>query len=383
MRSTENPATTLQQERGILSTGALIGIGAAILLLGVVFFLLTRSSASKSAAADQPRSQPAVTQSESPKTSDQPEETGSKDLLAAAKHQYYCTAFGVTGFDAVDRDDDARVIAAVERSLATSIEQERHLPRRPMLIPQLLRALNDEDSTRSELATIILQDPVLAADVLKLANSPYYRISREPVDNIDRAIVLLGTEGLKSVVAASIMQPVFRTAKGQFEAFAPTLWDLAMRTSTAAGIYATRTRIADPFTAQLLGLLSTLGPLAVFRVTSEVYKQQAKVPPRAGVYVRLIENEANAASVAIATHWELPATFVLALSDSQGTGHLEGLSPLGRVLEAGRCCALLSLAPATNQRSILANKAAMAMGLETTAFDAVWSALTTPKSSSK
>jgi len=123
--------------------------------------------------------------------------------------------------------------------------------------------------------------------------------------------------------------------------------------------------------------------LAVFRVTSEVYKQHAQVPPSAEVYVRLIEREANAASVAIATHWQLPATFVLALSDSQGTGQLEGLSPLGRVLEAGRCCALLSLAPASNQRSILANKAAMSMGLETTAFDAVWSALTKAKDGAK
>ncbi len=249
------------------------------------------------------------------------------------------------------------------------------LPRRPLLLPQLLRALNDPQSTREDLSAIILQDPVLAADVLRTANSPFYRIAREPVDSLDRAIMLLGIEGLKSVVATSIIQPVFRTPKGQFDAFAPTLWELAMRTATASGIYAARTRTADPTTAQLLGLLSALGPLAVFRATSEAYREHTNRVAREEVYVRLIEAHADATSSAIASHWHLPESFVLALYESRGTGHLHNLSALGKALEAGRCCALLSLAPPGNQRSILANKAAMAMGIGTTVFDAIWSAL--------
>ena len=363
-----------------MSTATLMVIGIAIVLLAALaVYVASRMRANKSTDPHAAKAQRVAAETDVPAIAEEHAVQATPDLLAAAKHQYYSTAFGVTSIDDDVAGGHEQVVLEVERSLATSVEQDRHLPRRPMLIPQLLRALNDAESTRAELAKIILQDPVLAADVLKIANSPYYRVTREPVDSIDRAIVLLGTEGLKSVVAASILQPVFRTAKGQFPAFAPTLWDLAMRTSTAAGIYAARTRIADPFTAQLLGLLSALGPLAVFRVTSEAYLRHAQVTPRAGAYIRLINEHADAASMAIASHWELPATFVLALSESRGSGQLGDMSPLGRVLEAGRCCALLSLAPASNQRSIAANKAAMSMGLETTAFDAVWSALNAAK----
>lgn len=304
-------------------------------------------------------------------------------VLADARQHYYKTAFSAIQIGHSVPEGHKEIVAEVRQSLDGIAGQERLLPRRPMLMPQLLRALNDPDSTRNELAGIILQDPVLAADVLKIANSPYYRIAREPVDSIDRAIVLLGTDGLKSVVAASILQPVFRLPKGQFEAFAPTLWEFAMRTSTAAGVYAGRTRVADHLTAHLLGLLAALGPLALFRLTSEIYRAHPGLLARPETFIHLIDAEGDAVSSAIASHWQLPETFVLALAESKGLGHIEGLSPLGRALEAGRCCALLSLAPASGSRSIAANKAAMAMGLETTAFDAVWAALNAAKANMK
>ncbi len=358
--------------------GSTVVIAVIVVALGagLVGFFTTR----KRPPAASARTQVAVAPTGRAEEAESVASTNPSGLLEEARHHYFCTAFSVTKFDAPVLEVHHAVIEEVSQSLATIAAQERLLPRRPMLMPQLLRALNDLESTREEMAAIILQDPVLAADVLKIANSPYYRVSREPVDSIDRAIVLLGTEGLKSVVAASILQPVFRQPKGHFDAFATTLWDLAMRTATAVGIYAKQTRSADPLTAQLLGLLSALGPLALFRITTEIYRHHPELQPRAEVFAHLIETQGDAVSGAIAAHWELPETFVLALSESRGTGELEQLSPLGKALEAGRCCALLSLAPASNKRSIEANKAAMSMGLQTTAFDAVWSALNAAKS---
>jgi HD-like signal output (HDOD) protein len=361
---------------------ALLMVVVVTLLLGggLGLYFLTPNR-----ATDKPAKERAVAAPHEQSPVETVPETSSSSMLGDARHHYYCTAFGVKEFDAAIEGDHQKVLEEVRRSLSTITEQERLLPRRPMLIPQLLRALNDVESTRTQLSSIILQDPVLAGDVLKLANSPYYRVTREPVDSIDRAIVLLGTEGLKSVVAASILQPVFRLQKGHFDAFAATLWDLALRTATAAGIYAAHTHSADRFTAQLLGLLSALGPLALFRMTSDVYRTHAGMAPRAEVFIQLIETEGGAVSSAIAAHWHLPETFVSALTESHGAGQLKDreLTPLGRALEAGRCCALLSLAPASNRRTIEANKAAMAMGLETTAFDAVWSALAAEKSGAR
>lgn len=355
-----------------MSNAALIALVISLLLGGGVYFAL-RSSRRQSAdtAATDVIELPAPSQQEA----DAPLADHATQMLQATRQQYYLTAFGTPEIADTVPESHQPIFDAVTTTLTGLADRERTLPRRPLLLPQLMRALNDPESTREDLSAIILQDPVLAADVLRTANSPFYRITREPVDSLDRAIMLLGIEGLKSVVAASIMQPVFRTPKGQFDAFAPTLWELAMRTATAAGIYAARTRTADPTTAQLLGLLSALGPLAVFRATSEAYREQPKWIPRAEVYVRLIEAQADATSSAIASHWQLPETFVLALYESRGTGHLKNLSPLGKALEAGRSCALLSLAPPGNQRSILANKAAMAMGIGTTVFDAIWSSL--------
>lgn len=362
-----------------MSNAVLIAVVISLLLGGggLVYFLFARKQSA-------PAAQPAETPVAHPLPAEEPvTAVSAAGALADARQHYYKTAFSVAQLDHAVPEDHKEIVTQARQSLSDIARQERLLPRRPMLMPQLLRALNDPESTRNTLAGIILQDPVLAADVLKIANSPYYRIAREPVDSIDRAIVLLGTDGLKSVVAASIMQPVFRLPKGQFAAFAPTLWDFAMRTSSAAGVYARQTKLADPLTAQLLGLLSALGPLALFRLTSELYRAHPGLQPRPETFIHLLDAEGDAVSSAIASQWQLPETFVLALAESRGLGHIEELSPLGRALEAGRCCALLSLAPASGRRSIAANKAAMAMGLETTAFDAVWAALNTAKANMK
>jgi HD-like signal output (HDOD) protein len=358
-----------------VSNAALVALVVSLVIGGGLAFVL-RSGRLK---AIDPDATDVAVPAEPPKPEKPAADAGLADhavqMLASTRQQYYCTAFSSSAVAGDYPETHQPVVDAVTAALTTLVDRERTLPRRPLLLPQLLRALNDPQSTRDDLSGIILQDPVLAADVLRTANSPFYRVTREPVDSLDRAITLLGTEGLKSVVAASILQPVFRTPKGQFDAFAPTLWELAMRTATAAGIHAARTRTSDATTAQLLGLLSALGPLAVFRATSEAYRAHPQLVPRAEVYVRLFESHADATSSAIASHWELPETFVLALYESRGTGLLGDLSPLGRSLESGRCCALLSLLPAGNQRTILANKAAMAMGIGTTVFDALWSAL--------
>ena len=66
---------------------------------------------------------------------------------------------------------------------AAAVHQREYFPRRPMLLPKLVQALNDDESTRRELVRLILEDPALAGSALQRANSAAYRYSPEPVDS--------------------------------------------------------------------------------------------------------------------------------------------------------------------------------------------------------
>jgi len=62
--------------------------------------------------------------------------------------------------------------------------------------------LDDRNKGAMELAAIILQDPNLTAKLLKVGNSPYYNPSKQKMNTISRAIVVLGAEVIRELTLA-------------------------------------------------------------------------------------------------------------------------------------------------------------------------------------
>ncbi len=129
-----------------------------------------------------------------------------------------------------------------------------------------MQAVNDTDTSRRELAIMISKDPSLVGSLLKLANSQYYRMNSQAVESVDRAVAVIGTEGIRSLIAAALVQPVFRVSGGEFAQFPEVIWEHTFLAANAAETYAAVVVNADPFAAQLLALVNGLGAIVVFRV---------------------------------------------------------------------------------------------------------------------
>jgi HD-like signal output (HDOD) protein len=267
----------------------------------------------------------------------------STEPIDAVAANGYRLAFGVAQLEEGIADGDAEVLARIEASIDTAIHQPEYFPRRPMLLPKLLRALNDSDSTRQELVNLILEDPSLAGNVLRRANSALYRITPAPVDNLDRAIVNLGMEGLRSLMGTAILQPVFRMRTGLFDRFAMLTWEQAQRASVAAENYAKKTRSCDPFVAQLLGVLRPLAHIVLFKLTLERYRDQPALQPRAEVFVQAMREHSRRVALLIATTWELPDPSLKALEEQQRQISPGAMSPLGRAVYFGDLCGALAI----------------------------------------
>jgi hypothetical protein len=110
--------------------------------------------------------------------------------------------------------EHVRVAMIVASTLQAAAADPKYAPRRPLLLPELVRAVNDSDTTRKELAQMVARDPALVGSLLQIANSPIYRRGSQPVESLERALAVLGTQGTRSLVAAALMQPVFLDAKG-------------------------------------------------------------------------------------------------------------------------------------------------------------------------
>lgn len=247
-------------------------------------------------------------------------------------------------------DADVAIDSAQATVLASAVSALDHvdmrpqlLPRRPHLLPQLMRAVNDPDASGRGIAAIIAQDPTLAANLLRIANSALYRPQGGPLESLERAVVHIGTEGVRQIVAAAVMQPVLSLEGGLYARLPAAVWDYALRTATAAAAYV-RERGGDTLSAQLAGLLQGLGAVVILRVLRDAYAEQPSVPYSLEVAATLVDRHTAAVAKTIATAWELPAQLGTAL-DEQRPEHDSTLlaTSLGRALRYGRLAAALAM----------------------------------------
>jgi HD-like signal output (HDOD) protein len=299
----------------------------------------------------------------------------STDAIQAAQDECYKIAFGVKSFDYHILGEHAAVLDRVAERAAQAVHERDYLPRRPMLLPKLLQALNDSESTRRTLVNLIVEDPSLAGSVLQRANNALYRTSREPVDSLDRAVSTLGIDGLRGLMAVAILQPVFRLPRGYFESFADVTWEQAQRCAAGAEKHAAFSRTSDPFIAQLLGLLNSLARIVLFRLTMDMYREQPNVLPRAEVFIRSMQVHAPTVACHLAQSWELSDLATTALREQADRVPPGQMSPLGRSTYFGELAGMLTLLGARDGYSWEGAEALLiGQGLPRKTAHAVWHA---------
>ncbi|WP_299342272.1 HDOD domain-containing protein [uncultured Pseudoxanthomonas sp.] len=228
-------------------------------------------------------------------------------------------------------DDSEPIIAAARQALKRFVTDPQRLPRRPQLLPQLLSTLNDADASSRDIAEIIGRDPALAANLLKLANSALYRRHEAPVESLDRAVAMVGVDGLRHLVAVALMQPVMRVEGGVFGRLPDLIWDHTQRTALIAAQAVRPGGREDVFAAQLLALLQGLGAVVVVQVLRDACAATKGSLPPADVVAGLLHRWAPRVGQAVAREWDLSARLMQAL-DEQGAGDTAAMGSLARGL---------------------------------------------------
>ena len=241
------------------------------------------------------------------------------------------------------RGDHERIVASAMAAIGDAATQARYTPRRPNLLPQLMRALGDEEMSRRTLAALIARDPALVGSLLKMANNAFYRVTSKPVESVERAVVILGSDGLRSMIAAALMQPIFQvSATNGFSRFPELVWEHALRSSHAAIPHAALVERVDAFNAELLCLINGLAEIMLFRAAMDYYAEN----PRQGqpdplVIASLLETQAPTFAWQIGAGWELSELMLAALEEQMVTS--APTTPLGRSLRFGRCAGALAV----------------------------------------
>jgi HD-like signal output (HDOD) protein len=202
------------------------------------------------------------------------------------------------------------------------------VPRVPAVIPQLLRSLRDDTTSSAELSRQLAQDVVLVAEAIREANSPAYRPAK-PVRTIEAAIMLLGQNGMRMLLARVAFRPIMSNQSGRFAAqVAPLVWRQSELCAEAASMLAQAPHSArdlgqhsllraNPFEAYLAGLLHHVGLIIALRLIDQIHTGEAM--PASSQFCAALLPRARLLSARIAALWEFPVTVSVAIEQAGQT----------------------------------------------------------------
>ncbi len=155
-------------------------------------------------------------------------------------------------------------------ALQDFIKNTNKLPTPPAIALKILKAVRQDDKNFEELADIVMADPVLTGQILKVANSSMYGLPKQ-VTSLSQATGLLGTQALKNIALSFVIVDGFQNVpQSGFDL--NLFWRRAISTAVAAQLTAKETGDTDTdiFVA---GLLQDIGVLILFLTHDQAFSQ--------------------------------------------------------------------------------------------------------------
>ena len=141
-----------------------------------------------------------------------------------------------------------------------AIEKTTNIGTLPSVAIELMKLVNDPDSSVEDVLQVIESDPALGSRLLKVVNSSFYGMPQS-VTTIERAVVLLGLNAVKNIATAASLHKVFKPGELGTDFDPSELWVHSVAVATAARDISARTGKGFPEEAFLAGLIHDIGIL--------------------------------------------------------------------------------------------------------------------------
>ena len=186
------------------------------------------------------------------------------------------------------------------------IEQLGDLPTLPHVVQKLASMIGRPNVSAEEIGTLIEKDQVLAAKVLRLANSPFYGFPSR-IASVPHAVVVLGLNVVKGLTLRATAHDIMKDAGlGQ-------LWRHSLGVAITAQLLGKRLEMKNVEEVFVAGLLHDIGKVILYVKWPDVGKKIKAANPSGDRPMMQIEQDLYEVSHAevggwLANAWHLPAT---------------------------------------------------------------------------
>ncbi|ENO77627.1 HDOD domain-containing protein [Thauera sp. 63] len=196
------------------------------------------------------------------------------------------------------------------------VSQIEALTSLPTVYERVREQLESPDGSVFEVARLVSADPALTARLLRLVNSAMYGYRGE-IDNVVRAVQILGLQQVHDLVLAMSLHAVFagiRPAQLDMNRF----WRESVLCALASHAIAQRTGAVAAERSFVMGLLADIGHLVLFQTAPELAAEARTIAGQGGEPLHHVERRVVGCDFAevgatLMDQWRVPRAFAEAI----------------------------------------------------------------------
>ncbi len=193
------------------------------------------------------------------------------------------------------------------------LQQLEELPTLPTVALRILEITGSDDASVSQVVRLVQSDPSLTARILQLVHRADSGVRGE-VNSVERAVVLLGFEALRSAVLAVSVFETFQAQQPKETHFnRDEFWKHCVAVACCAELLAGQSSEIDPGEAFVCGLLHDLGKVALDAVLPKSFNRVVEAADLlrgniADVERQVIGLDHMVVGKRLGERWQLPAS---------------------------------------------------------------------------
>ncbi len=198
------------------------------------------------------------------------------------------------------------------------------LPAFPSVAMKLQKALHDRHTRIADLEAMIVGDQALVTQILRAANSSFYR-GLQKITTIQKAVIRLGIRQVATLALAVSQRSLYQVQNQRFGQYMEKLWRHAFASGFGAQWLALRCGYSLSADAALMsGLLHNIGQLVILRVADELCSRQtvdADELSEALLLEVLDSTMHSAQGYVLMKRWNLPEEYCIVARDHHQEPH--------------------------------------------------------------
>lgn len=221
---------------------------------------------------------------------------------------------------------------ALQTDLQKRVKRMRKLPSSPAVLDPLLKLLRrpSDQIDLKEVVELVSYDNTIAAQCLRIANSPLFGRSRM-TDSIQAAVLSLGIRRIEVILLSCCLQQLIPSDK--WAADPAVFWKHSLGCAMVSREFAGRIDYSDPERAYLAGLLHDLGILVNSFAYAEEYPRVLDAAVKTGAPLHQVEESVLgfshcASGKILASAWQIPSPIVEVIEWHHDIEHAPEENPL-------------------------------------------------------